>query len=183
MSTSKKYYVAYNNKQHGPISWDELIRNYPPHALIWKEGMAKWLPLSLVMPKPPPISTPPPPPPPFSPTPVTPPLPPPPTAGSQIDIRLLVKDRRAGLFVTIVGAALLAFGIIQYTVNQPRMFASSIGDWVVALAENIEKEKKRKQATRVMVIGGAFVVGGSIMLLTSKKSYPVSSIQHGNHKY
>ncbi len=54
MDTSKKYYVAHNNQQHGPMPWNELVGKYPPNALVWTEGMANWQPMSTFMPQSPP---------------------------------------------------------------------------------------------------------------------------------
>lgn len=54
MNASKEYYVAHNNQQHGPMPWEELVRNYPPNALVWTEGMANWQPMSSLMSQPPP---------------------------------------------------------------------------------------------------------------------------------
>ncbi len=63
------------------------------------------------------------------------------------------------------------------------MFASSMGDWVRTFASNIEKVEKRKQATRVMIGGGVFLVGGVILISMSKKNSRQSNIRQGNQGY
>jgi uncharacterized RDD family membrane protein YckC len=59
MNNTKKFFVAYNNQQYGPMSWDEVLRyNFPANALVWYEGLKNWQPLSSLMPNtpvPPPL--------------------------------------------------------------------------------------------------------------------------------
>lgn len=43
------YYVAMNNQQQGPFEVEQLrTMNLSPHTLVWREGMADWVPASKV---------------------------------------------------------------------------------------------------------------------------------------
>jgi len=100
-----------------------------------------------------------------------------------------------GSGILIIGIVILAIGVIQFGINQPKTFdrsesrISSLGgrddfsNWIETKEINAERGQKRKQSTNIMIVGGIIVLlGGIIKVSGNQASTTVSGLNSETHK-
>ncbi len=86
-----------------------------------------------------------------------------------------------GKIIGIIGVLIFIYGIIQFAVNQPKQFDPSeskqtilgrddLGNMLEVHTVNMIRERKRDEATTIIIIGGIISVIGFGMWYSSKKT-------------
>ena len=84
----------------------------------------------------------------------------------------------AGKLVMVVGAIVLAVGIIMYIANQPVNLGRSgnLFGAVSDMGENLKRAENRQNSVIFDIIGGVIIIAGFIMFMTGNRSQTASEI-------
>ena len=84
----------------------------------------------------------------------------------------------AGKLLMVVGAIVLAIGIIMYVSNQPVNLGRSgnLFGAVSDMGENLRRAENRQNSVTVDIIGGVIIIAGFVMFSTGNRSQTASEI-------